>query len=93
MNTKYTKGPWFAEDTRIFTKQGAHYIAETQIEGMSFTKRGEEAQANARLIAASPELLRTAILVRDLLVSQGASCNAEVLQLEHAIAQALGGDE
>lgn len=54
---KHTPGPWFAEGTAVFTKQGAYYVAETEIERKSFTKRGGEARANAALIAAAPEML------------------------------------
>jgi hypothetical protein len=56
-NTKHTPGPWFNEGTKVFTKQLAYYVAETQIEGKSYTKQGNEAEANARLIGAAPELL------------------------------------
>lgn len=53
----HTPGPWFNEGSHVYTKQGAWYIAETEIERKSFTKRGAEAEANARLIAAAPDML------------------------------------
>lgn len=64
-NGTYTKGPWFAEGHSIFTRQGAYYIAELKSNANSSNSyvRGRlEAQANAQLIAAAPELLEALIM-------------------------------
>ena len=58
MNTKHTPGPWIAHEDAIFQEKPhgevSPLICDT-INGRKFT--GEERGANARLIAAAPELL------------------------------------
>ena len=58
MNTKHTPGPWIAHEGAIFQEKPhgevSPLICDT-INGRKFT--GEERGANARLIAAAPELL------------------------------------
>lgn len=54
---KHTPGPWYIEGTSVFTKQNAFYVAETGHPNRSYVKGPAECEANARLIAAAPELL------------------------------------
>jgi hypothetical protein len=54
---KHTKGPWYSDGSSVFTVNDAYYVAETQLKLHSFTHLGEEAKANARLIACAPEML------------------------------------
>lgn len=58
MSTKHTPGPWIAHEDAIFQEKPhgevSPLICDT-INGRKFT--GEERGANARLIAAAPELL------------------------------------
>jgi hypothetical protein len=56
---KHTKGPWYSEQNGIFTKQGARFIAEmASNQKNSFVGNKDEQEANARLIAAAPEMYR-----------------------------------
>jgi hypothetical protein len=53
--TKHTPGPWVAIDHEIFADNQSRNIADVWI---SFANiEDEEAKANARLIAAAPDLL------------------------------------
>lgn len=58
-NSSYTAGPWIVEKNKIFTKQLAFFIAEVKSnqDMLSYTKGPKEAEANAKLIAAAPEML------------------------------------
>lgn len=54
MSTKHTPGPWSIHRERIIFAEDGYAIADvTTYHG----KRQEQTQANARLIAAAPELL------------------------------------
>jgi hypothetical protein len=57
MTTNHTAGPWAHDDHEIYSEQTDHGAAICTMNTTSahFTK--EEAEANARLIAAAPELL------------------------------------
>lgn len=52
MNAQHTPGPWFTEATSTI---GHHYIVDS--EGFTIATPSPMGQANARLIAAAPELL------------------------------------
>lgn len=58
---EHTKGPWKvnAEDTSVYTENGQMHVADVRGWGTLRYKRSGEAEylANARLIAAAPELL------------------------------------
>lgn len=56
MKPKHTPGPWYSEENNVFTVQLGYWIAEMG-KNKSFTKNNDERHANARLIAAAPELL------------------------------------
>lgn len=54
---KHTKGPWFINESEVCAelKEGIITIAEIARTGAGFTRKEED--ANAKLIAAAPELL------------------------------------
>jgi predicted P-loop ATPase len=54
---KHTPGPWSVDDPdQIWAESVGEYVAITQVEDWETIPR-EQAEANARLIAAAPELL------------------------------------
>lgn len=64
MKTKHTPGPWTVEGSCVRSKNDRDWVCETSIRNLAgkfvgWTKKDEEviAPANARLIAAAPELL------------------------------------
>ena len=84
MNTEYTPGPWITEHVgdcvEVVNEETLFTIARCGI------KNGARSEANARLIAAAPELLEA---LEDVLSSEpGPSLNDRV---RAAIAKALGG--
>lgn len=48
----HTHGPWNAKDSIVYSLESGKYVARCDIGG-----RDEETEANARLIAAAPDLL------------------------------------
>jgi hypothetical protein len=53
----YTKGPWEVDEPhQIWAKSAGEYVAITKVEQWETIPR-EQAEANARLIAAAPDLL------------------------------------
>lgn len=58
MTAKHTPGPWEADHSDIWSRSGKKFIAATMEDGEAFKGVSlAEAEANARLIAAAPELL------------------------------------
>ena len=94
---KHSPGPWTAYDnaaygTAIKSGQINKYVANVHMyAGLSL----ETYQANARLIAAAPDLLEAARmmadLVDDLLVQAGANYADELAAARAAITKAEGG--
>ena len=91
--SKHTPGPWTASEVGlIHTVSGtpvAHMSSPSLLAGSLF-----EAEANARLIAASPDLLKTAKLADQRLAARGDLIfkgNTRG-QLRAAIAKAEGGE-
>jgi hypothetical protein len=55
--SKHTPGPWSVDDPhQIWAESAGEYVAITRVEDWDTIPR-EQAEANARLIAAAPELL------------------------------------
>lgn len=57
MTTNHTPGPWVADDMRVMW--GGYFVAAC--DGKGDIGRQEESRANARLIAAAPDLLQVAL--------------------------------
>jgi hypothetical protein len=55
--SKHTPGPWGVDDPHlVWAESVGEYVATTRVEGWETLSR-EQVEANARLIAAAPELL------------------------------------
>lgn len=92
-NTKHTPGPWgimgddYAQGSHIAIHGEGHNIT-------SVSKASRNWKANARLIAASPDLLAAAMNMRRwaesyrTLVGHGAAIDADIEALDAAIAKA-----
>lgn len=106
-NSKHTDGPWEIEGSRIITKQKYHSIRQGSddlkdrvYQGICHIQRepnisGFEAVANARLIAAAPELLEALELAHTALSElydhdAGEIVNKAIYTSEKAIAKARG---
>lgn len=101
MNTKHTPGPWDVEIDERIDERGLYYVAGYNIHsredgavvGIEGICCGPRDEANARLIAAAPELLAACAGLLDALrtsgVSNGAIRFAED-QARAAIAKAEG---
>lgn len=61
METKHTKGNWFAHDGQIYPEETGKTLALIPY----FDKENEEEQANAKLIAGAPNLLKACMKVQD----------------------------
>ncbi len=59
MNTKHTPGPWAANDDGLILEQKSN-LGITRVVGI---RSGLEHEANARLIAAAPELLAALVTI------------------------------
>ena len=57
MTTTHTPGPWETADLRVMW--GSYFVADC--DGKGDIGRQEEGRANARLIAAAPDLLQVAL--------------------------------
>lgn len=99
MTAKHTPGPWFTGKKphghcRIYAQSEAHAIARTygpELNGIGVCSlTGPEKEADAKLIAAAPELL-DALILADAMLS-GANMNANVVEkkVRAAIAKATG---
>ena len=88
--TLHTPGPWKLEDfawTQIVSKPGNGYITRDICRLDASTMAAFEQRANARLIAAAPELLDALQL---LLVAHGEQLDLAFEQAQKAIAKATG---
>jgi hypothetical protein len=80
MNTQHTPGPWHtAGDQGVQIRSEKHQIAKV------WTMRGNEWKANARLIAAAPDLLEA---LQHLMVAHGEQLDYAFQQAQEAIAKA-----
>lgn len=87
----WTKGPWEIEGESEVWTQGdiGTFVADCNMPG---TTR-KQAAANARLIAAAPELLEALKLARTQLLTYGYDLDRTVItQIETALAKAEGTD-
>lgn len=55
MKPKHTPGPWIYQDDTIYTLNGARHVC-SMAKRTAFSIEGETGRANARLIAAAPEM-------------------------------------
>lgn len=56
-NSRHTPGPWTVDEPhQIWSEKAREYVAITQVEDFETLPR-DQVEANARLIAAAPELL------------------------------------
>lgn len=99
MNIKHTPGPWIAEggdghgNIWIGTKEGV-YVAGTVLPIHGTTELSkEQAEANARLIAAAPDMLQALIDLRATLDPYDIQYGNQVDLIEGAIAKAIGTQE
>ncbi|WLS01696.1 hypothetical protein [Shinella oryzae] len=73
-NVKHTPGPW---EARTFSVMGGHKLADRICHVGSSTSlgptRAHESEANARLIAAAPDLLAALIAIEESAVILGAN--------------------
>ena len=100
MSAKHTRGPWrsFGSSTiYIEARLGDGWIQEVCSVGPTEADKGygEQQQANARLIAAAPELLEALQWLVDLMpdpeLDNDAVQRAQVIKARDAIAKATGG--
>ena len=61
MNTKHTHGPWEVDRFYWTIQRRMFGPDEPEVEVIGRLTNGEEAEANARLIAAAPELLEALV--------------------------------
>lgn len=97
MKTQHTPGPWYIEDDFIEPNQRKISCQGLGL-ALTFGDTEEEAQANAALVSAAPELLEACLQLIDLfdnrdavLTFPGVSDNANALtNMRVAIAKARG---
>lgn len=65
MNTQHTSGTWHAKDGQIYPTETGKTLALIPY----FDKDSEEMEANARLIAAAPELLGALVMAYSFMVT------------------------
>lgn len=90
MSAKHTPGPWLAEGGKVFADTGRLFDRAVAIVGVPLDKNDNlfgELEANARLIAAAPDLLEAAQWVID---NPGAHQNNVRAVLCKAIEKAAG---
>ncbi len=106
MSSKHTPGPWkwksdldmggfhIYMDTAIRKRSGYQCHHHLELDFTLYPEDGdqwEEAKANARLIAAAPELLAALQVAELALRERGLRACGEYRQIEAAIAKATGG--
>lgn len=100
MKTQFTRGPWRVESSQsqevdalsisVFHPDGSYDWKEF-ITVWKHPRRIEEAEANARLIAAAPELLYALDYIRTAVGNHFTEKEKEIVN--NAIAKAIGGKE
>ena len=90
MTTAHTPGPWHSmEFSDVVTSQSGWVVARGGPVGGSRPAADEEVWANARLIAAAPDLLEACITAIDWLADKGVDPNhSEAKRIRAAIAKA-----
>lgn len=86
---KHTPGPWIYDPNDrqdLLVKQGSNIVCEV-IDNRAFTL--QQCQANAKLIAAAPDLLKAAIAARDHLKQYCFGDNQERTDVYNAILKAI----
>ena len=87
---QHTPGPWRADSTNVSERY--RYVLGGRRLICRITKGDGESEANARLIAAAPELLEALIAAEQAFVEHGIplACHASLFQIRAAIAKATG---
>ena len=89
--SKHTSGPWLVGPQQSITSRGWS-IADKNGDRLAFVL-GEyslELQANARLIAAAPDLLAALMLAKDMMITNDLSLPRTFEVIDEAIAKARG---
>jgi hypothetical protein len=89
MSSKHTPGPWFAHGRYIGTKNHKSAIGECRSASGCWSD-DEPASANARLIAAAPDLLDAALSTIDTIEGGPTQVADAITALRAAIAKATG---
>lgn len=85
----YTPGPWKDKEVSIARQDKAHFRLSFLVS--SSEERMNEAEANAYLIAAAPDLLEAAVYVMENLLQESAEVwEHEIAHLRYAINKAKG---
>lgn len=84
MKTSHTPGPWSIQGDKIINEETIQYIADIRRDG----EDDPEAQANARLIAAAPELLEALLNAQQDLTDTGTLSRETIAMFAPAIAKA-----
>lgn len=105
-HSKHTPGPWYlnTDSIDIELKQiGVHpsneVVNRTNCIGVRHNGTREsvaKATANARLIAAAPELLKTVLELKEFLEAKeadGHCCTQQLIAIDNVLAKATGGAE
>ena len=82
--TRHTPGPWVARGTTVFNS-GCFFISDC--DGLGDPERKSMSEANARLIAAAPDLLTA---LQDMLDGEGDMTAERVKKARAAITKATG---
>lgn len=95
METKHTKGEWFS----CCTKSDPHFLfaKDGNVAICTFTRKQddgieipiEEMQANAKLIAAAPELLEALKLIADYYIHDKSIDDNEYIDMENKVLNAI----
>jgi hypothetical protein len=80
METKHTQGEWAIDDNEIYSENTDHGAAICTMNTTSAHFTEEEAEANARLIAAAPELLEAMYLVVMDFENEGGFINPDTIE-------------
>jgi len=92
METKFTKGKWFAVDyAGTFSIHSGEYYGDDDIlcyqdfDGQEFCISQEEAEANAKLITAAPELFQLLDFINDAInlnlnIDKGSSLHLDIIE-------------
>lgn len=96
MNATHTKGPWEARNGEVTTRQieGRSFRRIAAVQDYGIGSLPEVDEANARLIAAAPDLLAAAeaVIASDALIGNS-RCAVEAFDaMRKAIAKATGRD-
>jgi len=91
--SEFIPGPWnigTKNGARVWSENGETLIADADV---SESLRKEIKKANARLIAAAPDLLEALKVARHMIVEDGTPIGWSVSRLDEVIAKATGGEK